>query len=1109
MKRKLLWIGGGLVAALVGLLVLVPMLVNVNSYRQELSELLTQQLGRKVVIAGDLSFSLLPNPRVSAEGVTVDGFGPVERPMLTVERLRVGVALRPLFDRRLEVQYVQLDRPDILLETYADGTTNYADPNAADTEAAAPQLQVRDLRIKDGTLTLKSPEGEPRVISAINTRMDIESLDGPYGLAGTFETDGMEVELRADGDAQGRLTLEAGLFGQRMTVRFDGQREPTTGRIAGALKVSADSLAEALDRLSDERSDKAPSPAMAGRFTLNGDVTYADDVLALSQLRGSVGETAFTGAITATLAERTQVEARLRVPNLVTAQWQSPDAEPTTFPYELDLPKDIRASVAIVIDRLVHERMVLSGLRSSFSLDKGVITLAPTSVALPGTQLTTSGRIASVDGFARADLALQWTGSDLRRTFAALNQTAPHGLASSSGRARVQLVGDRLTLSDLRATVDGQPLTGSVLLGLGEQRQASVSLAADSLNLDRYTGGPARPAADDSAAAMPVSFAVRAGGLTTGGRTLGTVSAQGRFANDQVDLAQFAIGDVQGYRISGRGTVSGVSKTPALDLTLDARGAQAAATVALTGPQSNLGVQANATVGGATVRATGTVNAAAATPTLAFTLDGSAPELAAVLDRLSPSAQRRRPMGAFALSAQLEGTTQAATLKTFTGRLGPASFQGSGTVSLSGAKPAVALTVALGEVPLRAFLGPADTGAAAGKLDATDRWSREPLDTRALGALTGTLALSAQRVTLDQSVFEAPRATLRFTGAGVTVEQATTTMMGGRVSATGALSAATSPALTLALAVEGVPMEALLQASAAMTPITGTTRFEGRFSGQGASQAAIIASLAGQGSLSATNGVVRKVNLPALNERLGTLGTVNDFIRLSMTALQGGETAYRTLGTTFTLADGVARLGQVTSDMDGGTLTARGTIDLPRWRTDLAGAIQLDEITGAPPIGFSLVGPIAATQARYDLAGLQRFFAVRVANAGLRAVVRGEGFDPRDLIGLGKAGQTPDGQTQAGQTQAGAGATAPATTPAQKPSGIGGLPGGLFNLPATKPAPSTPPSTQGQQQAAQPKPTPEEEVKGLLLQGLGSLIKRQQQQQAPQQPPPAEQPPPQ
>jgi hypothetical protein len=94
MKRNLK-IAGIVVVGLLAILIALPLIVNINSFRPKIESELTNALGRQVTL-GDLSLSILGG-KVGVENVSIaDDPRFSKSPFLTAKSLKVGVKLMPL-----------------------------------------------------------------------------------------------------------------------------------------------------------------------------------------------------------------------------------------------------------------------------------------------------------------------------------------------------------------------------------------------------------------------------------------------------------------------------------------------------------------------------------------------------------------------------------------------------------------------------------------------------------------------------------------------------------------------------------------------------------------------------------------------------------------------------------------------------------------------------------------------------------------------------------------------------------------------------------------------------------------------------------------------------
>ncbi len=180
MKKNWLRIAGIALAVVVVVLVVLPFLINLNSFRPKIESAASTALGRQVTV-GDLSLSILSG------GVGVDHIAIADDPafgkaaFVTAERLKVGVELIPLiFSKELKVTDITLERPQITLLKAANGTWNFSSIGGAAAkkapkpsnpgEATPTNVAVAKLEIKNGKLIVgkANSSAKPAVYDDVN-----------------------------------------------------------------------------------------------------------------------------------------------------------------------------------------------------------------------------------------------------------------------------------------------------------------------------------------------------------------------------------------------------------------------------------------------------------------------------------------------------------------------------------------------------------------------------------------------------------------------------------------------------------------------------------------------------------------------------------------------------------------------------------------------------------------------------------------------------------------------------------------------------------------------------------------------------------------------------
>jgi len=135
MMKKMVKYSLSVLAVVVGLLLLAPLFLDIEDYKQQIEQQVEDATGRHLTIGG-LQASLFPWIGVTLDDVVLanrQGFS--ERDFLKVKHLNVQVALLPLLSKKIEIAQFELKSPEIFMERNAKGEGNWEDLLPASPES--------------------------------------------------------------------------------------------------------------------------------------------------------------------------------------------------------------------------------------------------------------------------------------------------------------------------------------------------------------------------------------------------------------------------------------------------------------------------------------------------------------------------------------------------------------------------------------------------------------------------------------------------------------------------------------------------------------------------------------------------------------------------------------------------------------------------------------------------------------------------------------------------------------------------------------------------------------------------------------------------------------
>lgn len=223
---KKILVGTG--ASIIGLVVIISIILeflNWNQFKPQISDQVQKMTGRKLEIKGDLNFRLLPTPKLIAHEIEFANDKRAHEPlMLTVKRLKVGVALFPLFSKKIKVSKISFDTPIINIEKFSEGGNWVFNPIPTSQSSLEKETNLNNSSEKSGKFTLGVDRAEIiqgtviykdqanfTQLSDINLEMNMDSLEGPYNVKGQLKVN----------DEPYQIDLKTGIIHQKARASID------------------------------------------------------------------------------------------------------------------------------------------------------------------------------------------------------------------------------------------------------------------------------------------------------------------------------------------------------------------------------------------------------------------------------------------------------------------------------------------------------------------------------------------------------------------------------------------------------------------------------------------------------------------------------------------------------------------------------------------------------------------------------------------------------------------------------------------------------------------------------------------------------------------------
>ena len=219
-RDALTWLAVLVIAALTAALA-VPYFVDWSGRRALVESLLSQALGARVDVRGDIVVRLLPTPILDLHGVSLRGEAPGD-PRLVARRLRLEMEPAPLIRGAVRFVEASLEAPRLTLSMTQSGALLLPSlPARAPDEVAFERIEV-----VDGVIEIERPGAPALLLEGVRMNAEAAGLRGPFRASGALrafgETRAVRIVTGAFEDGRIRVKASAESAGALAQADVDG-----------------------------------------------------------------------------------------------------------------------------------------------------------------------------------------------------------------------------------------------------------------------------------------------------------------------------------------------------------------------------------------------------------------------------------------------------------------------------------------------------------------------------------------------------------------------------------------------------------------------------------------------------------------------------------------------------------------------------------------------------------------------------------------------------------------------------------------------------------------------------------------------------------------------
>ncbi|HEX5005513.1 MAG TPA: AsmA family protein, partial [Hyphomonadaceae bacterium] len=488
--KKIAIIAGAVLLVLAAAVVILPMLIPSDVYRQRIEAEATKALGREVKV-GKVGVSIFPRIEARAGASTIanpEGFG--DQPFASMKELRAAVALWPLLFQKVEIDEFVLVEPNIAMVQLADGRNNWTFkvPGGEPAQPGQPTKPISaslgDVRILGGHVSYDDRKaGQVHTLSKLNLKADMQAIDKPFNVS----ADGLANDLafKLNTRIENPQSMMDGLASP-VTIKLDTDLIKTEldGTLALGEKPAFDfrfdgEIPSAVELADAFQVKDLPARSVLGKLSAKGQA-FGDPTDITLKIEDARHESALLNA---------DLKGEARVAQYITvaleANAEAPNLDELAKAMNIEAPAGEALGKATATTRIDGKLGDLAFSNVNFRHDSGLLKIDFAGAAKLGAALTYNGR-------------LNIAAPDLRRLASAAGAKLPEGDIYKSFALSGDTSGSIKDVMLKNASVQFDAITakGEAGLALGAKPRLTGALTTGDIDVTPYltaSGAPTEP----------------------------------------------------------------------------------------------------------------------------------------------------------------------------------------------------------------------------------------------------------------------------------------------------------------------------------------------------------------------------------------------------------------------------------------------------------------------------------------------------------------------------------------------------------------------------------------------------------------------------------------
>ncbi len=493
--KFLKWFFGIVFVVILAIAVLVYVFLknfDLNKYKTFAENMVYEQTGRKLTIAGDASLGISLIPTIVINDISFANPVWAKNPqMAKIKTIELRFSLLPLLSKQIVVDRALLKEPQIYLETSEDGKNNWdisfastdksaavsesgwliKSANAAEKDGMADFLSdfvAREVAIENGIVKYYDSKTKSEISLNINQiSFNTEGINSPINVSWDVVFNGMELNGKGELGSLSALLSGMGEYPLKLDVKALGIKALLNAKIKN---LTSDKLSAVFDYniYNPAGNMNAPETTLIG----TGNATLAQINLDITNL--NIVKNLLKGKISANISEKIPyITASIEGDKFDLESLNS--SSPTAFNIELiksaqasamipaevipyDLLKTVNAKISLKLKQLVvNLDLLLKNVNLQANLNNGTLNVKPLDFNLGQGKAS----LTAVVSAASRSIAIKGTTdgilmNDIHREFLVENERDFGFLSGGSTQTYIDLKGSGSTLRAVADSLNGQ-----------------------------------------------------------------------------------------------------------------------------------------------------------------------------------------------------------------------------------------------------------------------------------------------------------------------------------------------------------------------------------------------------------------------------------------------------------------------------------------------------------------------------------------------------------------------------------------------------------------------------------------------------------------------------